>query len=133
LANRKWDISKQYADHTPWPGIEESLAAAEGLYWGTGQISPLTLYQAPFAQHGEASLTDRSLVEEKEIGVAAVARGRALCQEHPGPVQVKGSLQRTSSQGNSPWSILGKTCIRWLILATSCGVFFLLTRTINWP
>jgi hypothetical protein len=67
LANRKWDISKQYADHTPWPGIEESLAAAEGLYWGTGQISPLTLYQAPFAQHGEVSLTDRSLVEEKEI------------------------------------------------------------------
>jgi len=60
-------ISTQYADHTPWPGLEESLAAAEGRYWGTGQISPLTLYQAPFAQHGEVSLTHRSLVEEKEI------------------------------------------------------------------
>ena len=60
-------ISKQYADHTPSPGLEESLAAAEGLYWGTGQTSPLTLYQAPFAQHGEVSLTDRSLVEETEI------------------------------------------------------------------
>jgi hypothetical protein len=61
----------------------------DGRGQGAEQASPLTLWQAPVARHGEVSLIVRPLTEEEERVNRAVGGGQGLEEEDPGSEQVR--------------------------------------------